>query len=98
MILKQLSADVYSEILLGVRQLHESLENVSYKWRIKVWVGLCFNYNIVMYGLVAHLFFCTFQVKKTFLNCIDGSCDITRAAVAEGMDNFRKTCKYKNAI
>ncbi|KAF5909380.1 interactor of HORMAD1 protein 1 isoform X2, partial [Clarias magur] len=45
------------EILIGVRELHESLENV----------------------------------KKTFLNCIDGSCDITRAAVAEGMDHFRKT-------
>ncbi|KAM9483376.1 interactor of HORMAD1 protein 1 isoform 1-T2 [Clarias gariepinus] len=45
------------EILIGVRELHESLENV----------------------------------KKTFLNCIDGSCDITRAAVAEEMDNFRKT-------
>ncbi|MCJ8729606.1 hypothetical protein PDJAM_G00108300 [Pangasius djambal] len=45
------------EILIGVRQLQESLENI----------------------------------KKTFLNCIDGSCDITRAAVAEGMDNFRKT-------
>ncbi|XP_017336081.1 interactor of HORMAD1 protein 1 isoform X2 [Ictalurus punctatus] len=45
------------EILVGVRQLHESLENI----------------------------------KKTFLNCIDGSCDITRAAVAEGMDHFRKT-------
>ncbi|TVK90563.1 Interactor of HORMAD1 protein 1 [Bagarius yarrelli] len=46
-----------TEILLGIRQLHESLENI----------------------------------QKTFLNCIDGSCEITRAAVAEGMDNFRKT-------
>lgn len=95
MILKQPSADIYSEILLGVRQLHESLENVSYKWRIKAWVGLNFNHIIFMYGLVIYVFiFCLFQVKKTFLNCIDGSCDITRAAVAEGIDNFRKTCKY----
>ncbi|XP_047669405.1 interactor of HORMAD1 protein 1 isoform X2 [Tachysurus fulvidraco] len=46
-----------SEILIGVRQLHESLENI----------------------------------QKTFLNCIDGSCDITRAAVAEGIGTFRKT-------
>ncbi|XP_027002262.2 interactor of HORMAD1 protein 1 isoform X3 [Tachysurus fulvidraco] len=45
------------EILIGVRQLHESLENI----------------------------------QKTFLNCIDGSCDITRAAVAEGIGTFRKT-------
>ncbi|KAI5628377.1 interactor of HORMAD1 protein 1 [Silurus asotus] len=46
-----------TEILIGVRQLHESLENI----------------------------------KKSFLNCIDGSCDITRAAVAEGMDHLKKT-------
>ncbi|KAK3557361.1 hypothetical protein QTP70_026557 [Hemibagrus guttatus] len=55
--MQQISTDLYSEILIGIRQLHESLDNV----------------------------------QKTFLNCIDGSCDITRAAVAEGMDNFRKT-------
>lgn len=33
MISKQNSTDLYSEILIGVRQLHESLENVSQTFR-----------------------------------------------------------------
>lgn len=93
MIVKQISADLYREILIGVRQLHESLENVSYIVRSTAHLGHNFNY-IILYGLKGLLIYlCLFQLKKTFLNCIDGSCDITRAAVAEGMDTFRKTSK-----
>lgn len=47
MISKQISADLYSEILIGVRQLHESLENVSDKGRTTAYVGLNFNYIIL---------------------------------------------------
>ncbi|KAK1796589.1 hypothetical protein P4O66_009616, partial [Electrophorus voltai] len=31
------------------------------------------------------------NIKRTFLNCFDGNCDITRKAVAEGVDSFKKT-------
>ncbi|XP_062853983.1 interactor of HORMAD1 protein 1 isoform X2 [Trichomycterus rosablanca] len=31
------------------------------------------------------------HIKRTFLSCIDGSCDVTRNAIAEEMTGFRKT-------
>lgn len=36
-----------------------------------------------------------FQIKRTFLNFVDESCDITKNTVAEGIDGLRKTGMYQ---
>lgn len=65
MILKQISTDLYREILIGVRQLHESLENVSDKGLRRSWIAL-FYIKLFYVGFSYLSLFIFFRSKKLF--------------------------------